>query len=267
MNNFKKYLILLFALLAARNCEAQQNDSLPKKKYKFLIGITIAPNYSVRKTKNRDSYLDISPIQPISFSPTFKEPPTFGYSLLLNTKITSKRFIFNIGAGIGFYNFKGHMHDENPSAPNSIIEDVFYEYKHTIGGLNTSYDVLLGKNKLWYAGLSFDINHIFQFNKNLQEITSNPHTGNILYNENSNYDFTKQMFVFWGGIEVGRAIKAAKWLQINISANCKYSSKIYANDILTEISGTTTIYDNTAQPHNLITASLNVSFYPILKLK
>ena len=255
--------ILFYFFCTTLNSVAQKNDSINKKDHKFLLGVTIAPNLSWRKDGNSYSNNNLSSTRP---SAIIKEQPELAYSFMFNTKITLKRFMFNVGFGEGFYNFKGQIHDETSwGLSNYRKEDWNYEYKYTLFGINTSSNILLEKNKLWYAGLSYDINYITKLTQDVNYVLSQSYNATILNSEeNWDYNFTKKMLAVWIGLEAGRTIKPVKWVQINVAANCKYSSKIVANEVLISYSPKTYA---SASPSNLITTSLSISIYPIFKQK
>jgi hypothetical protein len=229
-----------------------ENDSLNKEEHKFLLGITIAPNYSWRQYHyEKNSWTGFSNGAPEN------DKPSMGYSILLKGQIRKEKFMFNIGAGIGCYKYKGIARFDGLNA----WQDLRYEYNHKLICVNTNYNMLIGKKKLWFIGITADISYIYNLTQRVNRETYDRGTHALIDSFEKTFDFTRKQYVFWGGFEVGRTINATKWLVIDFSINCKYSSTIYSN----EIKGSSSFI--TTQPRSLITSSLNITFYPIFQRK
>jgi hypothetical protein len=257
MNKTKAYLIFFSVLVITINCFAQNKDSLPiKKQHNFFLGITVAPNYSWREypVPIEKSFHNF-----FSFGSPKDDLPAVGYSALLNTKIIKNRFMFNVGVGVGFYNYKGKsIIDQFPYD----YRDMRYKYKHSFFAIHTGCHLLLGKNKLWNIGITADISYIYSLTQNVT-LSFYKYDNYEQYRKTENtYDFTRKMFVGWGGLQVGRTINVAQWLMIDLALSCKYSSTI-------DTEGTTYASGGgySTKARNLIVSSLNISIYPIFKHK
>ena len=127
--------------------------------------------------------------------------------------------------------------------------------------LPTGLYILLGKNKLWYAGIDMDLGYMMKLYQKIHGQTFDKSSNSFVYDNKRTNDFTNKEFVVFGGLEVGRTIKPTKWVNINISISAKYSSKIntdyipqYPDAII-------------SSPRTLMVSAINISFYPIFNSK
>lgn len=253
----KLSLISCFFLYAISFVFAQeQNDSLKKEKNKkFMVGLTIAPNYSWRKY-----YQEIQYGGYVSYGKPEDEKPDFGYSILVNGNITLKHFMFNVGIGLSSFKYKGYITSDLPTPPYYRYFSN-WDYTHTLINMPTGYYILFGKSKLWNVGINIDISYIIKLDQNTHGQTYAPSSHSFVYDNKTAYDFTHMQFVGWAGLEFGRKIKIAKWMNVNISVSAKYSSKINTNYVPKYPNAIVT------QPRYLMTSLLNISFYPIFRSK
>jgi hypothetical protein len=259
----KKYILTLFLTLFIFSgfSQNQKNDSIKKKELNFLFGISITPNYSWRKYYN-DSTYGVS-----LYGAPQHESPDYGCSFMLHEKMVCKRFMFNVGSGIGFYNYKGHYQYDVPSYSSPKYTWVIdYKYKNVFMEIHTDYNLLLGRTKSWNVGVIGEFSIMTQFkqmvNGQLYEIPSTSPPSKY----NGEFYFNSNLYVAWGGLTVGKSLRVAKWLMMSCSLNCKYSSKIKAGHGLTSNSYSN-VYEIKTQSRSLMTASFTISFYPILKRK
>jgi hypothetical protein len=259
----KKYILTLFLthFIFSGFSQNQKNDSIKRKEPNFLFGISITPNYSWRKYYNDSIYGTL-----LYGAPQY-ESPDYGCSFMLHEKMMRKRFMFNVGSGIGFYNYKGHYQYDVPQYSSKMYTWVIdYKYKHVFMEIHTDYNLLLGKNKSWNIGVIGEFSLTTKFSqevkRQLYEVSSTDPPSK--YKDEDYYNASS--YVAWGGLTVGKSVRVAKWLIMSCSLNCKYSSKIKTGQGVLSNSSSTS-YHIKVQSRSLMTSSFTISFYPISKRK